>query len=236
MGQRARRQLAEKQFGGSARHLSLSAASVAASGQPPAAAQPSHAATQRRGASGATVATPGRNPAVAEEALHPSWAAKRQQRGSLIVPAEGKKVVFGDDGVPTRVGEVATAGKELAGSDAAERRGERNGAVSYAGPPASRGSPRVLHRNGKQHSAGGLCGTKPAQAQAASSNGGLVVKGGVRFRAEGAGAPDVDAHKQKAASIGAGLHPSWAAKKLMRQQMERLPAPQGAKVVFQDSD
>ena len=232
MGQRARRQLAEKQFGTGARHLSLSGLPSGGGGQP-ATAQLSHAATKRPGAAGATVR--GNTVAAAEESLHPSWAAKRQQRVPLIVPPEGKKVVFGDDGAPARVMPAAAASREPPGKQA-DRRGGKQGAMSWAGVLPTEGNTRVAHGNGKRCSVADSTARKSAQPPANGNSRERVLKGGVRFWSKGASVPDASAEPRKATGSATGLHPSWAAKKLLRQQMERLPAPQGAKVVFQDSD
>jgi hypothetical protein len=232
MGQRARRQLAEKQFGTGARHLSLSG--LPAGGGPPAAAQLSHAARQRPGVSGMT--GPGNVVTAAEQALHPSWEAKRQQRASLIVPPEGKKVIFGDDGVPALVAPAPAANRELPAGDPAERRGEKRGGMSRNGVQSAEGDVRVAHGNGRRLSATYSSAGKSAQAPPNGTSSERLVKGGVRFRSEGALLAEPSTVARKATGSATGLHPSWAAKKLLRQQMERLPAPQGAKVVFQDSD
>lgn len=228
MGQRARRQLAEKQFGGGAKHLALPPPE-AAHGPPPSAAHPGLAAAKHgRGSA------PGKaQGAEAAEVLHPSWAAKRQQQGSLSVPAAGEKVVFGDDGAPASVTSAAAAapatGSRPAGDSGAGRDKRQPG---NAAQPANLQHHTV--RNGRSTQRTGSAVT-PARAPTAGRVDERVVRNGVRFRPEDASVTARDASVRKPAG-GGGLHPSWEAKKLLRQQMERLPAPKGAKVVFQDSD
>ena len=229
MGQRARRQLAEKQFGGGAKHLALPPPPEAAHG-PPLAAQPGLAAAKHgRGAA------PGKaRGAEAAEALHPSWAAKRQQQGSLLVPAAGKKVVFGDDGTPARVTSPAAAATAATIAGSAAEIGIRRDQNQPGNAAQSADPQHHTARNGISQQRGGAAVT-PARAQTQGRRDERVIRNGVRFRSDDASVTARDAKVRKPAG-GGGLHPSWEAKKLLRQQMERLPAPKGAKVVFQDSD
>ena len=222
MGQRARRQLAEKQFGGGARHLTLT---------PPDGGEPASVAKLGLAPKHSNGLAPGRAAATSAETLHPSWAAKREQRGSGLVPAAGKKVVFSDDGAVVRV--ASTSAANAAAPDAADRgigkdrAGPRNGV---------RSSGKELHaaqtgREARNASAVGHA----SLAQTTGNKIERVVRHGVRFRSNEAAMAGSGTESRKPVGRG-GLHPSWEAKKLLRQQAERLPAPKGAKVVFQDSD
>ena len=168
---------------------------------------------------------------AAVEALHPSWAAKRQQKGMLVAQPQGTRVVFGEDGAVEKAVPAATAagGNGPGSSLGPVRRG------GQSGEGAARGRADVAVPMAAARAANAL---KPAFVQPEVS-----VKDRVRFRAvpavervyggRGRGGRGTAGGRGAA---GGPLHPSWEAKKQLRIRMEHLLKPEGSKVVFEDSD
>lgn len=93
MGQQARRALAERIHGENAKHKIAERAAAEAA----AAAVAARRARARRGRDDVPSKPTSKPIEKPAETLHPSWEAAKHRRNIGIVPAQGKKIVFGDD-------------------------------------------------------------------------------------------------------------------------------------------
>jgi BUD22 len=218
LGQRARRKMAEQAFGSSAKHIAPSrgpgrpaAAAAALDTLARGEARPQSLPPPPRRAAASARGTDGLPSAGAASGLHPSWAAKAAAKAQLAARPAGRKVVFSDDSDAVPAAEPAASGaRQLR---AAEGAGPRTGAAAEtvahaADTPQPRVAPQAPSR---------VPGVpRHRDQQRAPAANGAPGGGGRRPAAK--------------------LHPSWEAKAKLRKQMERLPAPAGTKVVFEDSE
>eukprot|EP00898_Chlorokybus_atmophyticus_P001936 jgi/Chlat1/2743/Chrsp187S02934 len=110
LGQRARRRLAELQYGPAARHIQAQPSKAVqppcravASAPPNPTKQETHntktntAAVQRKPQAGVSAPTMPDKRNESEEELHPSWAAKRKLAEAMAAGGKGKKIKFNDE-------------------------------------------------------------------------------------------------------------------------------------------
>lgn len=114
MGQQARRALAEKIHGENAKHKIAERAAAEAAAAAVAARRP----RPRRGRDDIPSNPASKPNDKPTEKLHPSWEAAKVRKNVAILPAQGKKIIFGDD-------ETGTVGATGARSSASTMQGPK---------------------------------------------------------------------------------------------------------------
>ena len=182
-------------------------------------------------------------PGVGED--HPSWAARRLQQAQLAATPAGTKVVFGDDGETTT---TAIARTENAPAESAA---PARAVPTTTRVPVARGKSIPTSAKSRIGNSSSRPSTPQARKPVTSQRALLVAKAGkapiarngklvqrARPVDKRACAPAPVAVVADAPSVA--LHPSWEAKKRMREQQAKqaalmAAAPRGRKMTF-DSD